>query len=552
MESTSECPICRNVFESSKIEAHVNACLEGGGQEIPVEIPMVVEDENERLFREFLAQEEAAAKAAMASREAETELKCKSCSVVGFERMFFFDICSHYACRKCIVANIMKNVAEKKCTEIKCHECAAALSPGDIKILLTHEQYDQYINNSFGEFVSKNETFVQCPHVGCSAIIEVRKNDQQDPSLPEAERHKNNFRFRCRQCDNEFCASCHRIPYHNGFTCEKFVLYQKAKQCRFCRDQLVEKNMAVLSSAEKKYPGLAESCNKRDCSEKRLQSCEVTHKQCGHHCGGVRGEKKHLPCLHKDCTKPDQDNASSDCIICYVEGIGYAPSIQLGCGHIFHHECIKQTVASKWTSSNITFGFMQCPVCKQQVSHPSLDGVLKPMVELYNQVKERALQRLKYMNEENAKEIVNKDGPYFKNPVGYALRRYCYYLCFKCKKPYFGGERACNAEQRVEGNHDPAELICGSCSGVPAAGTNPNCKHGTEFIEWKCRFCCQVACWFCWGTTHFCDDCHKQATAMSKKEKHLLPKCTCKIPHPPNGDEFCLGCSMCRLQPVDF
>jgi hypothetical protein len=72
-----------------------------------------------------------------------------------------------------------------------------------------------------------------------------------------------------------------------------------------------------------------------------------------------------------------------------------------------------------------------------------------------------------------------------------------------------------------------------------------------DFSEYKCRFCCNVACWFCWGTTHFCDACHRRATEMSRKPQHELPKCTCNVKHPPNGVEFCLGCSLCRLQ-TDF
>lgn len=32
---------------------------------------------------------------------------------------------------------------------------------------------------------------------------------------------RNENRFRCRECQTEFCASCHKTPYHLGFTCEK-------------------------------------------------------------------------------------------------------------------------------------------------------------------------------------------------------------------------------------------------------------------------------------------------------------------------------------------
>jgi len=39
-----------------------------------------------------------------------------------------------------------------------------------------------------------------------------------------------------------------------------------------------------------------------------------------------------------------------------------------------------------------------------------------------------------------------------------------------------------------------------------------NCPtHGADYIEFKCKFCCTVALWFCWGSTHFCEPCHRVA-----------------------------------------
>ena len=100
-------------------------------------------------------------------------------------------------------------------------------------------------------------------------------------------------------------------------------------------------------------------------------------------------------------------------------------------------------------------------------------------------------------------------------------------------------------------HYEPSEMVCGGCS---ALGKTACDKHGAEAIEHKCKFCCAVASWFCWGTTHFCDDCHrKQGTpeSMSKKQRHQLPTCTPKtcplgVAHPPNGEEYVLGCQICR------
>jgi E3 ubiquitin-protein ligase MYCBP2 len=105
-----------------------------------------------------------------------------------------------------------------------------------------------------------------------------------------------------------------------------------------------------------------------------------------------------------------------------VEGLKSAPAIKLKCGHIFHYQCIlKQVlsllasfsviypqVSSKWSSANITFGFMDCPLCNTEVEHDTLIEVMKPMKELKEIIKDRALKRLHYLKEENAKEIVEK------------------------------------------------------------------------------------------------------------------------------------------------
>ena len=29
-------------------------------------------------------------------------------------------------------------------------------------------------------------------------------------------------------------------------------------------------------------------------------------------------------------------------------------------------------------------------------------------------------------------------------------------------------------------------------------------EHKRDYIEYKCRYCCSVATFFCFGTTHFC------------------------------------------------
>ncbi|KAJ8378388.1 hypothetical protein AAFF_G00242760 [Aldrovandia affinis] len=50
-------------------------------------------------------------------------------------------------------------------------------------------------------------------------------------------------------------------------------------------------------------------------------------------------------------------------------------------------------------------------------------------------------------------------------------------------------------------------------------------KHGTDFLEYKCRYCCSVAVFFCFGMTHFCNACHDDFQRMTSVPKEELPHC---------------------------
>ena len=85
-------------------------------------------------------------------------------------------------------------------------------------------------------------------------------------------------------------------------------------------------------------------------------------------------------------------------------------------------------------------------------------------------------------------------------------------------------------------------------------------KHGTDFLEYKCRYCCSVAVYFCFGTTHFCNPCHDDFQRVTSTPKSELPQCPVgprakplegtecplHVKHPPTGEEFALGCGVCR------
>jgi len=129
------------------------------------------------------------------------------------------------------------------------------------------------------------------------------------------------------------------------------------------------------------------------------------------------------------------------------------------------------------------------------------------------------------------------------------MELFSFYMCNSCNTPYFGGARQCGDII----NFNPEELVCGGCSGVQSCE-----KHGKKYIHYKCRFCCNIASWFCFGLVHYCERCHNNPYEYWESNNTLLkepPQCSGRmncplgVDHPPNGfEEMSLGCSRCRME----
>lgn len=50
-----------------------------------------------------------------------------------------------------------------------------------------------------------------------------------------------------------------------------------------------------------------------------------------------------------------------------------------------------------------------------------------------------ALERAKFEGIDKEERLRTVGDPYYNNLEAYAMARLSYYMCFKCKKPYFGG-----------------------------------------------------------------------------------------------------------------
>ena len=361
--------------------------------------------------------------------------------------------------------------------------------------------------------------------------------------------------------------------------CKSLITFRAAKSdtatCRFCDRKLTEKNRAEFKGDDaelKEVETLSNVCNDDFCMTSARTVCQK-RLPCGHLCCGIRGEKVCLPCLEPDCEAHIEAEMKEDrdtyCNICYTDTLAAQPTILLdSCGHAFHYQCVRRMLELRYNGPRITFGFRGCPLCKKVMRHSGLKELNDPLDKLHEAVKAKGLMRLKYEKLDQHTDIVNPMGRFYNDPAGFALNKYAYYMCYKCSNPYYGGEAACAAAVGAK-NFDPSELLCPSCSPIRVEDCP---KHGKDFIEFKCRYCCTIAVWFCFGTTHFCEPCHNNNGRLTSAKKEDLVPCPCKpksgdryampeklpdidgkpqecplgLKHPPHGEEYCLGCGLCR------
>ncbi|CAD8052967.1 unnamed protein product [Paramecium primaurelia] len=337
-----------------------------------------------------------------------------------------------------------------------------------------------------------------------------------------------NNRFICKQCKTEQCRECKAVPFHIGMTCQEYKINSQANKCILCN-----------------FPCEGKVCNQDDC-QKRFQRLCQNKLDCGHSCNGVKGEE----CLCLICSNQEPDDY---CNMCFIEPLKSAPCIKTECGHIFHEECIFKKLDSKWNGYRIIFNYCTCPLCKKflDIKHKEIKNKINEALQLKLHVQELCLERLHIEGMKQAQELIDPKSQYYQKPQEFAMDKFCFYECFKCKKPYFGGIKNCQANtdynERTQFNKE--DLICPSC--CPISFEDICNQHGDKYIEFKCRFCCSVAVWFCGGTTHYCEPCHSGRNPNMNKPCPGLEKCPLRINHKPTGQENALGCALCRTKRFD-
>eukprot|EP00928_Gymnodinium_smaydae_P070497 TRINITY_DN5431_c1_g1_i2.p1 TRINITY_DN5431_c1_g1~~TRINITY_DN5431_c1_g1_i2.p1 ORF type:complete len:532 (+),score=60.73 TRINITY_DN5431_c1_g1_i2:168-1763(+) len=484
---------------------------------------------------------------------------------------------------------------------------ASPVLPGtaqaESETLKERARLEQELESDRRFFADPPEDYVRCPTCNVVYAVNSRPATPTDPlnfdgatfipaayskdlprcanlNLDEAMRHMHRSRFRCTQCDTDFCR-CGFSPYHWGWSCDGWQRHQQSSDpasasgsCRWCAQPCTTK----LRRPGDSHAASSSSCCGSDegndlsrfppflsCAEKTRRACGKRHSDCGHFCGGVRGEDRCLPCLHPECRRrkdaaklPDGDDW---CPICWTEPLNAAPAIQLSCGHVLHQHCAEAFVLKGRNGGRrLTFKNIRCPVCQAVVHHPSLNALVAPQLAMYQKVRRKALQR--WVVEQRRPSPRAQDHTDEERIASLAMHKMAFFECSQCNEPYYGGEVECGEAEEEEEELDEdvqaalaMELVCRGCA---SKGQLQCPEHGTEFLGWKCRYCCErEAHYFCFGTTHFCYHCHDMWQTGVEQRRKLQAgkpclgkdKCIFGGRHPPgarNGrDEYALGCTIC-------
>lgn len=489
--------------------------------------------------------------------------------------VIFVESCNHIVCVECATACARYYAEVALATTYQCPcpaaRCNASLRPHELRPLLPSHEWDNLEVNEMRIAVDQGITCPKCKMVFDGVKVNTVNNDPLEN------------RFKCSMCETTFCVSCGAHPFHEGKPCRDAT--QKGQPtCRYC-----------LNPAVSLLPTI---CADLACAKKASRSCNVS-KPCGHLCHGTKGESECCSCLEPGCSVRSSAMSMSDltkddlCSICYVETLGEAPCLELACGHVFHTHCLEARLEHKWPTAAVSYRFLDCPLCTRPIAHQLLAATITPLQKARDALEARYIERLRIEGLLDHPAITSIDSPYYNAPVSWARQNLTYFECFECKKPYFGGIRGCYANNVIgiddhnnnnnnddHGNNanndndmmlaalnDPEienppreQLVCGGCalaainknngggggSSSSVSAEDGGCKeHGAMFLEYKCKYCCNLAVWFCWGTTHFCDACHNPPRKTVRMECPGEELCPIQGRHPPNGTEFLLGCAVC-------
>ena len=208
-------------------------------------------------------------------------------------------------------------------------------------------------------------------------------------------------------------------------------------------------------------------CDSEEEEELLIKRCRKIH-ACGHRCSGVSGEEECLPCLVEECHDEESRLPAAEelCTICWTSELEAEACVQLGCGHVFHANCVLKLLQHRWSTLKISFGFMACPSCKQSITENRCEEIkteMDSLKELRTQIEKIALEVAENQALANDESLKQEGGHYEGNLLELAMHTCAFYQCNDCKKPYFGGMIDCQRQLGVEENAKKENLFCKSC-----------------------------------------------------------------------------------------
>ena len=213
--------------------------------------------------------------------------------------------------------------------------------------------------------------------------------------------------------------------------------------------------------------------------------------------------------------------------------------IRLSCGHVYHFGCILQQIQTSQPQPGrrLLFRGCQCALCGAVCDdHPRLssssetigrsgggDNAQRRSTDrLRKQVDELLIEQLKEEQSDVFRVAQEQGDAAIASLLEEGRRRYAFYLCGHCDKPYFGGTVDCAEDMMVRVEEDENsqrttplsadEKLCPSCAPQTQVVCHNPIEHG-RYLLWKCRYCCQPATHLCYGSVHFCQSCHGRNSA---------------------------------------
>lgn len=196
----------------------------------------------------------------------------------------------------------------------------------------------------------------------------------------------------------------------------------------------------------------------------------------------------------------DFQDTSEDCAIC-LNALFSAETITLACGHRWHLDCLSQQlrVAQPSPAQRILFTGCRCAKCGVYCEHEQLANLTRRTDELRKKVNGLILEQIQMDHPPELQDESSK--------LEYGYQKMAFYLCCSCKEPYFGGTIECDAEHELP----PSDRLCVACQ--PQTTCHSPMDHRGSLV-WKCRYCCQPSKYVCYGTMHFCQDCHDRNSEL--------------------------------------